>query len=80
MATHTEMSRTAANPALVHQMAAFLLSLQDADWTDWEQDFLEDMRRYSRAEPLRSRACRLNSALKSLLGAYSNCARAAVSV
>ena len=55
MATHTEMSRTAANPALVHQMAAFLLSLQDADWTDWELDFLEDMRRYGRAEPLSQR-------------------------
>jgi hypothetical protein len=36
--------------------------------------------RNTRAEPLRSRACTLNSTLSALFGATSNCTRAALSL
>jgi hypothetical protein len=55
MATHTEMSRVAADPAAVHTIARTLLGAPGADWTDWELDFLDAMSRYDLAEPLSQR-------------------------
>lgn len=55
MASYTQMSRTAADPAAVRGMATFLLTVADADWTDWELDFLEHMREYDGPEPLTMR-------------------------
>ena len=55
MASYTQMSATAANPAAVQGMAAFLLTISDADWSDWEVDFLEHMRGYKGPEPISMR-------------------------
>ena len=55
MATHTQMSRTAADPAAVQSMAAFLLTVSDADWSDWEVDFLEHMREHEGPAPITMR-------------------------
>lgn len=55
MATHTQMARTAANPDAVAAMAAFLLRVTDAEWTDWELDFLEHMGRHAGPDPISMR-------------------------
>ncbi|MEQ1697134.1 MAG: hypothetical protein ABL901_14965 [Hyphomicrobiaceae bacterium] len=55
MASYTQMSRTAADPAAVKGMAAFLLTVAGADWSDWEVDFLEHMREHEGPAPLTMR-------------------------
>ncbi len=55
MASHTQMSRTAADPAAVQSMATFLLTVSDADWSDWEVDFLEHMREHEGPAPISMR-------------------------
>jgi hypothetical protein len=55
MASYTQMSRTAADPAAVQGMASFLLTVADADWSDWEVDFLEHMREHEGPEPISMR-------------------------
>lgn len=55
MASHTQMARTAANADAVQRMAAFLLTMSDAGWTDWELDFLEHMREHEGLEPISMR-------------------------
>ncbi len=55
MTSHTQMSRTAADPAAVQSMAAFLLTVSDADWSEWEVDFLEHMREHEGPAPISMR-------------------------
>lgn len=43
MATHIEMQRLASDPVAVRSLARHLLGLPDAQWTDWELDFLDHM-------------------------------------
>ncbi len=43
MASHIEMKRVGDDPASVVRLATILLDLADADWTDWEIDFLSSM-------------------------------------
>lgn len=43
MATHIEMQRLSADPAAVRSLARQLLGIRDANWTDWELDFLDSM-------------------------------------
>ena len=55
MASHSQMSRTAANADAVQTMASVLLTATDAGWTDWELDFLEHMREHTGPEPISMR-------------------------
>jgi hypothetical protein len=55
MASHSQMSRTAANANAVQTMASVLLTATDAGWTDWELDFLEHMREHTGPEPISMR-------------------------
>lgn len=55
MASHIEMKRVAEDAAAVRRMAAMLLALADAEWTDWEFDFLEHMSRFEGPDALSSR-------------------------
>lgn len=55
MASHIQMNRTAADPTAVQGMATFLLTVQDADWSDWEIDFLEHMREHDGPDPISMR-------------------------
>jgi hypothetical protein len=43
MASYKDMKRLGDDPAAVVSLATNLLGLTDADWTDWELDFLSSM-------------------------------------
>ena len=43
MATLLEARNFTADPARVRTLAASLLAMHDADWSDWELDFLDNM-------------------------------------
>lgn len=55
MASHKEMKRLADDAAAVRNLATALLNHPDADWTDWEIDFLENMARFEGPEPISTR-------------------------
>ncbi len=49
------MSKTASSAEAVRNMANSLLSLKDAEWTDWELDFLDHMGRFAGPEAISQR-------------------------
>ena len=53
MTDYREIHAIANDPARVRGIATYLLTLVDADWTEWEVDFLHDM--VPRKEPLSTR-------------------------
>jgi len=55
MASHIEMKRLAEDATSVRTTAAFLLTADDCEWTDWELDFLEHMARWEGPEALSMR-------------------------
>lgn len=52
MASHIEMQRLANDPAAVRALAQLLLGQGDANWTDWEVDFLDSMASRAGCDPL----------------------------
>jgi hypothetical protein len=46
MANYREINALSKAPDKVRSTAQFLLTLSDAEWTDWELDFLENMKTY----------------------------------
>lgn len=44
MTNYIEINDLAKAPARARMFAAYLLSRLDIDWTDWERDFLKDMK------------------------------------
>jgi hypothetical protein len=53
---HTiEMHKVATNAGAVSSLASYLLYLNDANWTDWEIDFLGNMSGWTGLEPITSR-------------------------
>ncbi len=60
MTNYRQLKTLADDPAAVRALARQLLTLgsgsgSDTTWTDWELDFLDDMARRERAEPLSTR-------------------------
>ena len=55
MASHIEMQRLAGDPAAVRTLAQHLLGQPDANWTDWEVDFLDNMASRAGSDPLTMR-------------------------
>ena len=55
MASHRDMKRLAEDGHAVRSLAAFLLTADDCEWTDWELDFLDSMVTRETAEPLSMR-------------------------
>ena len=43
MVDHRELNALAKDPPRANQLAAMLLQLQEADWNEWELDFLENI-------------------------------------
>ena len=43
MANYRDINALAKEPKRVRSTASFLLTLADAEWSDWELDFLEGM-------------------------------------
>ena len=43
MASYRDINALAKDSSRVRNTARYLLTLHDADWSDWELDFLEDM-------------------------------------
>jgi len=47
---HRELLRLAKDPAAVRELAKKLLAVPDAQWTDWETDFLANMAECGRSQ------------------------------
>ena len=55
MSSHREMLRLAQDPAAVNRLAAYLRTLDDADWNSWEANFLENLADRTSPEPISMR-------------------------
>jgi hypothetical protein len=55
MASHVDMKKLGDDPDAVKRLAVFLLTLDDAGWTEWERLFLESLSDRRSTEPLSQR-------------------------
>ena len=55
MASFRDINDLAKDPARARMMADGLLHMWNADWSEWERDFLEDMAARQSKEPLTTR-------------------------
>ena len=72
MASYIEIQKLKDDQAKVRSLASYLLRRSDMDWTDWELDFLENMK--ARKEPMSTRQGEMLMELDSKAKRYTHIA------